>query len=152
MSVERLNGVDVVAFANDVVLRDEDAVITGRKVVDNLRVHNLTTDRLNCASTLPDVIFAAEKVIRLDQDQTVEATIVFDEDLIVDGHVHLAGQLNGHSFPDGYFLLDVDQELPFNYSVDSITMLGDVEFVPGARIEGLDLKAECDNTWMVSLA
>ena len=149
VTADRVNGVDVNEFSKDVVLRDADAVITGRKSVEDVHFGNLSTHHLRCHHTVPDVEFAAHNAIRLDQDQSVEATIIFDQ-VVVNGDVHLAGQLNGHSFPDEYILLDVDQELLSDYTIDDLVTRGDIELVEGALVNGYDLKAECDNTWMVT--
>lgn len=149
MFAERLNGVDVIEFSRDVVLRDDDAVITGRKSVENVHIWHLSTDSIQCQHVSPDIMFAANKSIRLDQDQSIEATIIFDE-VMVDGDVHLEGQLNGHSFPDGYILRDIDQELPFEYMIEKLVTRGDIELGDDALVDGYNLKAECANTWMVS--
>lgn len=149
LTVERLNGVDVIEFAEDVVLHDSDAVITGRKSVDDAHFRQLSAGHIQCQNVVPDIMFAADNIIRLDRDQLVKATIIFDE-IVVDGDVQLGGRLNGHSFPDGYLLLDVDQELPFDYTIDHLVTRGDIELGKDALVDGYHLKAECNNTWMAS--
>lgn len=146
-----VNGVDLKAFAKDVVLLDTDAVITARKSFEAVMVHKLTTPNVTCGSVSPDVIGTAKGAIRLYVDTNateINVTISFT-DLLVRGDVRLS-TLNGRPFPDGYMTVNGSQELASSLVADRVIVLGDILLEEGARVNGFDLEAELANTWMVS--
>jgi len=143
-----LNGVDPVAFSNDVVLLDVDAEIEAKKNFETLKVNLLTAPEIICKSVHPDVIRTAAEAVKLDHNNEMVTGPVHFEDLVVKGDVELS-TLNGRSFPDGFLMLDGDQDLPSSLVADRVSVLGDIQLLKGARINGLDLDAEIANTWMV---
>lgn len=148
LTVGELNGVDVKKFVEDVVLTDVDANITSLKNFDQLETTRLSTHSLSSDSVYPDVISTARDAIRLDVNEIVNGTMVFDS-VTVNQNVKVF-TLNDQPFPSGFVTLDTDQELPDSMEVDRLIMLGDILLEDGARVNGMDLKAECDNTWMVT--
>lgn len=147
MQIGDLNGVDLNSFAQDLVLKDVAANITAKKIIENLEALVLKTQHIESDSIYPDITGTAEQAIRLDMNDTVTRTIQF-ETIEVNRNVQV-GTLNSLPFPDGFVTLDSEQELPSSSAVESIEMLGDIILIDGARVNGFDLKAEYNNTWLV---
>lgn len=135
-------------FVEDVVMMDIDANITSRKNFDQLETTRLSTQNLSSDSVYPDIISTARDAIRLDVNEIVNGTMVFDS-VTVNQNVKVF-TLNDQPFPSGFVTLDTDQELPDSMEVERLIMLGDILLEDGARVNGFDLKAECANTWMVT--
>lgn len=147
LNVAELNNVNIKKFLDDVVLLDVEANITAKKNFIDLKTARLSTRDLSSNSVYPDVMGTARQAIRLDVNDTVNGTIVFAT-VTVSKNVQTS-RLNNQHFPSGFVSLDGDQELSETLEVDKITMLGDILLEDGARVNGLDLKVECTNTWMV---
>lgn len=147
LNVAELNNVNIKKFLDDLVLLDVDANITAKKNFIDLKTARLSTRNLSSNSVYPDVMGTARQAIRLDVNDTVNGTIVFAT-VMVSKNVQTS-RLNNQHFPSGFVSLDGDQELSETLEVDKITMLGDILLEDGARVNGLDLKVECTNTWMV---
>lgn len=128
-------------------MKDVTANITARKFIKNLETPLLTTYRIQSESVHPDILGTAEQAIRLDINDTVNRTLQF-ETITVGRNVQSA-TLNSLPFPSGFVTVDSEQELPSSLEVDSIEMLGDIILKDGARVNGFDLVAEYNNTWMV---
>ncbi len=135
-------------FIEDVVLVDVNANITSPKNFDQLETTGLSTHSLSSDSVYPDIISTARDAIRLDVSDIVNGTMVF-ETISVNRNVKVS-KLNDQPFPSGFVTLDTDQELPDSMVIDKVIMLGDIILEDGARVNGFDLKAECENTWMVT--
>lgn len=145
--VAELNNVNIKKFVDDVVLMDVDANITAKKNFNNIETVQMSTRNISSDSTYPDVMRIARQAVRLDVDETVNGTIVFDT-VTVSKNVQ-AFRLNSQPFPAGFVTLDSVQELSDSMELNRLTMLGDIMLEDGAQVNGFDLKAECANTWMV---
>jgi len=151
LNTGHVNGVDLVTFADDVVLRDEDAVIPSKKVFERVETSELfSTDGVaHCDSVEPNIIQTAADAVRLDRDEFIVGPVTFIEPIRVTGDVHLKS-LNGLNFPSDYVSLNGDQELlGSSFTVDRISVLQNIEFADGARLNGFNLTAECANAWLI---
>ena len=151
LTAGHVNGVNLLNFANDVVLCDEDAVIPSKKIFDQLEISQLSSINgvIHSDSVSPDVVQTSADAVRLDRDEIITGPVTFIEPIRVTGNVYLSA-LNGRNFPNDYVTLDGDQELfGSSFTVNRISVLEGIEFAQGARLNGLNLSAECANTWMI---
>lgn len=109
----------------------------------------MVTSYIKAEAVEPDIIGTSTDAVYLNNASPVSGTVHFKK-VHVKGKIHIE-ELNSQSFPSGYLLLKESQALPGTLNVNQLVMNGNISFLPGALINGIDLEAECANTWMVIL-